>query len=124
MTHIALWLDHDEARIFHVDLENVEAIAIHAPHRHLHRHEMRTADRSHPADALHYFQEIARALQGADTILVMGPAGAKNELVRHLHEHVPGIEKKIAGVETVDHPTDRQIVAHAKKYFLRAAGLA
>jgi hypothetical protein len=27
------------------------------------------------------------------------------------------LEAKIVGVETVDHPTDRQLVAHARHYF-------
>jgi hypothetical protein len=27
------------------------------------------------------------------------------------------LEPKIVGVETVDHPTDGQLVAHARRYF-------
>ena len=118
MTHIAIWLDHDEARLFHVDAAKVDAIAIHAPNHHVHRHEKNTVEHEHPTDALHYHRAIARALSAADSILVVGPSTAKLELMRHLHRNEPSLEKKVMGVETVDHPTDRQIVAYARTYFL------
>ena len=38
-------------------------------------------------------------------------------LIEHLHRHDEGIAKKVVGLETVDHPTDRQIVAYARQYF-------
>jgi hypothetical protein len=34
-----------------------------------------------------------------------------------LHAHHHSLEANVVGVETVDHPTDGQLVAHAKKYF-------
>ena len=119
MKHLALWLDHAEARMFPVDGSKLDTFVVRSPERHIHRHDKHTVEREHPADALHYFEQIARVLADAEEILVMGPATAKLELVRHLHKHAPAIEKKIVGVETVDHPTDPQIVAYAKKYFVR-----
>jgi hypothetical protein len=38
-------------------------------------------------------------------------------LLRYLREHNHLLEARVVGVETVDHPTDGQLVAHAKKYF-------
>jgi hypothetical protein len=40
--------------------------------------------------------------------------------VKYVHQHAHALEPKIVGVETVDHPTDGQIVAYAKTYFLAA----
>ena len=34
-----------------------------------------------------------------------------------MHKHEPKVEARIVGVETADHPTDAQIVAHARAYF-------
>ena len=48
----------------------------------------------------------------------MGPGNAKLELVRHLDRHQPAVGEKVLGVETVDHPTDAQLVVYARKYFL------
>jgi hypothetical protein len=40
------------------------------------------------------------------------------ELIKHANQHDPAIAKQIVGVETVDHPSDGQLLAFAKKYFL------
>jgi uncharacterized protein YbcI len=42
---------------------------------------------------------------------------AKTELVKHIHNHDPKLMNVIVGVETVDHPSDAQLVAYARKYF-------
>ena len=47
----------------------------------------------------------------------MGPSTAKLELVKHVHKHDHQLVGRIIGVETADHPTDKQIVAHARAYF-------
>lgn len=56
----------------------------------------------------------------AAEILVTGPANAKDELVKHIKRHDPTLAKAIVGTETVDHPTDAQLIAFARRYF-RAA---
>jgi hypothetical protein len=33
-----------------------------------------------------------------------------------IHPHDPALAKVIAGIETVDHPSDPQLVAYAKAY--------
>jgi hypothetical protein len=38
-------------------------------------------------------------------------------LVKHIHQHDPDMMKAIVGIETVDHPTDAQLIAYARKYF-------
>jgi len=49
---------------------------------------------------------------------VVGPAQAKLQLIKHIHARAPDMVKNIVGVETVDHPTDGQLVAYARKYFV------
>ena len=63
------------------------------------------------------YHAIATALHGASEILVVGPAQAKLALIKHIHSHDKDLVDKILGVETVDHPTDGQVVAYARKYF-------
>jgi uncharacterized protein YbcI len=50
-------------------------------------------------------------------VQVTGPANAKTELVKHISQHDPKLMKIIVGVETVDHPSDAHLVAHARHYF-------
>jgi hypothetical protein len=116
--HAAVWIDHHEARIFHVDLDTFDESKLHAPTHHVHRHPKGLGEpRPHPLDAAHFFGEVAKALASADQILVLGPSSAKLELVKYVHEHARALVPKIVGLETVDHPTDPQLVAYVKHYF-------
>jgi len=114
--HAAVWIDHSEAKIFHVDSEKLEVAVIH-PNAHVRRHSSVTAEHAHPADAARFFHEVSRALEGVEEILVVGPGSAKLEFIKHVHKHDHALEPKIVGLETVDHPTDGQLVAYVHRYF-------
>ena len=60
---------------------------------------------------------MAESFADAGAVLIAGPGAAKNELVSHIGKHDPKLKKLIVAVETVDHPSDGQLVAHARKYF-------
>jgi stalled ribosome rescue protein Dom34 len=119
---LAVWIDHHEARIFHMLAETFDKTTIEAPHRHVHRHPKgqeidKNRDREHPDDAHHFFRDVSRALDDAAEILIVGPSTAKLHLIRYIHKHEHALEPRIVGIETVDHPTDGQLVAYAKLYF-------
>ena len=118
MSQAAVFIDHHEAKIFHVDADASEVAQVHAPTHHVHRHETRTAEPNRTADARHFHHDVAVAMAGAQQILVLGPASAKLELVKDWKAHEPAIAAKVVGVETVDHPTDGQLVAYARTYFV------
>ena len=63
------------------------------------------------------FTPSLNQLQTRVRFFITGPANAKTELVKHIHNHDPKLIDVIVGVETVDHPSDAQLVAYAKKYF-------
>jgi hypothetical protein len=119
MTHhyATVWIDSHEARIFHVDGKSVETSKLHVPQSHVRRHPTVTAEHEHPADAAHFYHDVAEALHSAEEILVVGPAKAKLGFVKHAHLHDKAVAEKIVGVETVDHPTDAQLVAYTREYF-------
>jgi stalled ribosome rescue protein Dom34 len=106
-THAVIWIDHKEARVFHVHPEATEATTVLAPQHHLHRHPKgRGEAREHPDEARRFFGEVARALDGVDALLIVGPSSAKLEFFRVLHEHDRRLEARVVGVESADHPTD------------------
>src|SRR4051812_38806135 len=118
MTHAVVWIDHTEARIFHVHSDAAEELGVLSPQHHVHRHPKgRGEPREHPDDARRFFDEVARGLDGIDSVLIVGPASAKNEFVTFVRENQPELVSKVVGVETADHPTGREIVAHARSYF-------
>jgi hypothetical protein len=47
----------------------------------------------------------------------VGPGSAKDELAKHIRDHHPQLKDRIVGVEPADHPTEAQIVAHARSFF-------
>jgi len=119
MSQMAVWIDGHEARIFHVDAERFDEATVSSPARHVHRHpkDQETRTHNHPDDEPHFFREVAQSLAGASSILVLGPSTTKLHFLRYLQKHDPTTEQRIVGLESADHPTDRQIVAHVRGYF-------
>ena len=60
---------------------------------------------------------MTQALAGAGTILIVGPAGAKTELTKHLAAYAPDLSARVAGVEAVDHPSEGELLALARRFF-------
>jgi len=58
-----------------------------------------------------------KAFADAGAVHIAGPANAKAELVKHTEHQAPALSAKIVGVETVDHPTYVELVAHARRFF-------
>ena len=116
--HCIVWLDHREAKLFAFGSEAVEPQVIRAAGgaRHLHHHAGSIGS-GHNSPDRHFLEAVAQALAPAGEILVVGPGQAKNELMAHLAEQHPALAAKVVKVETVDHPTDGQIVAIARKTF-------
>jgi stalled ribosome rescue protein Dom34 len=118
---VAVWIDHNEARLFHVTASTVDTEVVVAPHAQTKLHRKLGSDSGHRAsEDPSYYDAVAEALAGAPAILVLGPAIAKLELIKHLRAHHRDLATKIVGVETVDHPSDRQLAAHVRAYFKAA----
>ncbi len=116
--HVAVWLDHREARVFQIQHDTFEKWTFHAPHHLVRRHPDRNvAESNHPDDAKRFFHDVARALDAAEEILVVGPSNAKLQFIAYVHTHYPKLEQRIVGIETVDHPTDPQLAAFARQHF-------
>ncbi len=116
--HVTVWIDHNEARIFHIDAEHLDEKTVPAPNHHVHRHPKGpTGEHNHPDDAHRFFRAVATELEGAERVLVIGPSTAKLQFIRYASKHDRTLEPRIVGIETVDHPTDGQLVAYSKRYF-------
>jgi hypothetical protein len=119
--HAVIWIDHREARVSHFNAEDVERLVLHPDHptRHIH-HKANSIGSGHASADHDYLHAVAESVADAGAVLITGPANARTELVEHIRVHDPQLTKLIVGVETVDHPSDSQLVAHAKKYFMAA----
>ncbi|MEO5806455.1 translational machinery protein [Devosia sp.] len=120
-THALVWIDHQQARIFHIGLEEATEQVIHddAPQHHLHR-KSEHADRRDDAAQQTFLGEVAQTLASAKGIMIVGPGQARTEFSNFLRDKFPRLDAKVWAVEAMDHPTDAQIVAHGRRYFRTA----
>ncbi len=123
MKHAIAWIDQTEARIFEVDADTVAQSLVTSPGPHVHRHPDETdlRIRNHPDDEHRYFRDVARALGAHGQVLLVGPAQTKLHFFRFVQQHDQALAAKIVGIESADHPTDAQLVAHLRTYFHESA---
>jgi len=119
--HVVVWIDHTQSHIIHFNPEAAEneVIKTHSTHPHLHVKSGTVRAGRAPENA-RYFDDIANAIKDALEILVVGPGLEKLELMKHLIKHHALIAERVVSVETVDHPSDAQTLAYARKYFVKA----
>lgn len=119
--HAVVWLDHLEARIYFFDREGAETqrLTTTLPHHQLHNKAGTIEGKRNPPDKA-FYDAVAAKLEPAREWLILGPGSAHDELASHIRSHRPEFANRIVGVRTVDHPSDGQIVAHARSFF-RAA---
>jgi len=117
-THAVVWLDAREAHVFQFNAEDVERKRIKAdmPAHKIHQ-KAGIVGSGHTHDGKAYYEGIVAALAGATEWLVTGPGAAKNELVAYIEHNAPRLESLLAGVEPMDHPTDGELLDHARRFF-------
>ena len=120
--HVVIWIDHKEAHVLYFDASKNALIKSESTHAHLHHKANAVGSGNSPEDSK-FFHGVIAAVADVNEILIVGPGSAKSELLKHAVQHDPAIAKKIIGVETVDHPSDGQVLAFAKKYFHRVDAL-
>jgi stalled ribosome rescue protein Dom34 len=116
--HAIVWIDHSQAKVFHIGLSGNDEVTLHPqlPTRHLH-HKANSIGSGHAGLDKEFFGQVMNAVSDAGEILIIGPSSAKTELAKYLRERYPTIGDRIVAVEAADHPSDREIVAYAKRHF-------
>lgn len=122
--HALVWIDHHEARIYRFDSEVSQSTHHiirdeHSP-PHLH-HKANSVGSGHVTVSHAYLEAVAMDIIDVKAILIVGPSSAKHEFYKHIERHHPLLLNLIVGVETLDHPGDRPLLAHAAKAFRDAA---
>jgi stalled ribosome rescue protein Dom34 len=120
--HAIVWIDHSQARIFHIGLSGEDEVTLHPhlPTRHLH-HKANVIGSGNASFDKEFFAQVVSAVSDAGEILIIGPANAKTELAKCLREQHGNIGERIVAVEAADHPSDPEILAYAKKHFKMAS---
>ena len=111
--HAVVWIDHQKAQVLQFDAEHVQAQKVKAHTHHTAQHG--SAVRSEHE----FFGEVSNALKGITEVLVTGSHTATADFKHYDDKHRAETAKQIVGYETVDHPSEAQLVALARKYFLK-----
>jgi hypothetical protein len=116
-TKEVIYVDEDmiEIRLPHDQTNVTVRVAQDADKLTLYAHHPKLAEKHHLDE--HFFHDIAKSISDAGEVLITGPAQTKMALVKHIARHDPQLLSRIAGVESADHPTDGQMLAHARVYF-------
>ncbi len=130
-TKVGLWMDHRKAVIVLVTDKGEETILIISKvEKQLRRSgdsplkgsyessQVPASNRRQRALTGHlniYYEAVIACIRSAESILIFGPGEAKDELKKRLKKS--NFAGRIAGMETVDKMTDRQIAAKVRKHF-------
>lgn len=111
--HAVVWTDHQHAQILQFDPEHVESSRVKAHHHP-------TAQHGSAVRAEHEFwADLCVALEGVSEVLITGPRTALADFRHYLEKHRPQQVRQVVGYEPVDHPTEAQLLAYARMYFLK-----
>ncbi len=118
--HATVWIDHRSARVLratepHSAVELVEDMRS--------RHQIHQKSRTQGAGKVGadpaFLAQVADLVEACEELLIVGPGLAKREFQTYLGEHRPALAAKVVGVEALDHPTDGELIAFARQYFVR-----
>ena len=117
--HFVVWIDHREAHVIQFNPDDAEASVVHPKSKHEHLHHKHGVVGSGRAPENHaYYQAVTDAIKDAGEILIVGPSTAKLEFFKRLQTHAPAIAARVVSVETVDHPTDGELLKFARRHFV------
>jgi stalled ribosome rescue protein Dom34 len=111
--HAVVWIDHQNAQILQFAAEHVQAQKVKAHSTHTAQHG------SHRRTEHEFFSHVCDALDGIAEILAVGPHTGLADFQNHVRKHRPALVPRIVDYQAVDHPTENQLVAMARQYFLK-----
>jgi stalled ribosome rescue protein Dom34 len=111
--HAVVWIDHQHAQLLQFDSGPVKTQKFQAHHHNTRQHG------SNVRTEHEFFGEVCDALQNFTEILVTGAHKAQADFRHYVEKHRAHLAPKIVGWETVDHPSEGQLAALARKFFVK-----
>ena len=111
--HAVAFVDHQSAQVLQFGSEHVVERKIHA-HAHYTRQHGSTVRSEHA-----FFAEVCDALDGIAEVLMAGGHTGLADFRHYVEKHRPLTAGRITGYEVVDHPSEKALVALARKHFVR-----
>ncbi len=122
-SHAVVWLDSREARIFSFNAEDVEKrrVKADAPYRQVH-HRSGSVGGGHVRDNREFFEAVPAALEATlndvGEWLILGPGETRKDFEKYVRGHAETtLAPKLVGIGPMDHPSDNELIAAARKNF-------
>ena len=116
--HAVAFVDHQSAQVLQFDAEHVVESKVREQFHFTRQHGsgVRTEHE--------FFGQVCDALDGIAEVLVVGGHTGLADFRHYADKHRPLTAKRIVGYEVVDHPTENQLVALARKHFIKIDQMA
>lgn len=111
--HAVVWIDHAQAQVLQFDAEHVQAQKVRASTQHTKQHgsSVRTEHE--------FFGHVCDALEGISEVLAVGPKTGLTDFRHFVEKHRGTMARRIVGYEIEERATENQLVALARRYFLK-----
>ena len=111
--HAVAFVDHQSAEVPQFSSE-------HVVERQLHQHLKFTREHHSGVRTEHeFFGQVCDALDGIAEVLVTGGHIGLADFRHYVDKHRPLTAARIVDYQVVDHPTENQLVALARKHFVK-----
>lgn len=121
--HQLVWIDHKIARLYGVTRDKLtELTVIHAPNEgrgNIH-HKAGIMGPGHVPVSQEFLRDVALALQGAEEIVIVGPADTKHALKKYIASKLVPLDKHVIGVEPMDKCDHGTLQSFASLFFHQA----
>jgi hypothetical protein len=107
------FVDHQSAEILQFGSEHVEQSKVHEHLKFTRQHH------SSVRTEHEFFGHVCDALDGVAEVLITGGHTGLADFRHYVDKHRPQTAARIVGFEVVDHPTQNQLVALARKRFVK-----
>jgi len=116
--HAVVFVDHHSAQLLQFASQEVIGRKIHEQLKFTRQHQsgVRTEHE--------FFADVCDAFDGVAEVLVVGGQAGLADFRHYVEKHRPRIEPCIVGYGLVDHPTEKQLVAMARRYFSKYEPMA
>lgn len=111
MNHAVVLIDHHHAQVIQFSADDVQAASI-KEHTHYTRQHGSSVRSEHE-----FFAEVCDALSGIPAVMVTGSHTAQADFRHYVEKHRPEAMGKIVHWETVDHPSEGELVKLGRDYF-------
>ena len=113
LSHAVAYVDHELAQVLQFDSEQVLEQKVHQ-HLHFSKQHGSGVRTEHE-----FFGQVCDALDGIAEVLVVGAHTGLADFRRYLDKHRPITAKHIVGFDVLDHPSEKQMLAHARQHFVK-----